>query len=104
MLNDKENAVLCHREINNIIIIGQITNGLWNTIVSTLSTNPSAERMRRHRQRRRDWMRCLQLEIRDTEIDELIRRKLLKQEMRNDKQSLLDAFYEFLEESLDAAA
>jgi hypothetical protein len=47
-------------------------------------------------------MRCLQLEIRDTEIDELIRRKLLKEEMRNDKQSLLDAFYEFLENSLDA--
>jgi hypothetical protein len=68
-----------------------------------LSTNAGAERMRRHRQRRRDGMRCLQLEIRDTEIDELIRRKLLKQDMRNDKQSLLDAFYEFLEESLDAA-
>jgi hypothetical protein len=72
--------------------------------MSTLSINPSAKRMRRHRQRRRDGMRCLQLEVRDTEIDELIRRKLLKQEMRNDKQSLLDAFYEFLEESLDAAA
>jgi hypothetical protein len=57
--------------------------------------------MRRHRQRRRDGMRCLQLEIRDTEIDELIRRKLLKEEMRNDKQTLLDAFYEFLENSLD---
>jgi len=59
--------------------------------------------MRRHRQRRRDGMRCLQLEIQDTEIDELIRRKLLKEEMRNDKQAIIDALYEFLEETLDAA-
>jgi hypothetical protein len=48
-------------------------------------------------------MRCLQLEIRDTEIEELIRRTLLKQEMRNDKQAIIDALYEFLEDSLDAA-
>jgi hypothetical protein len=71
--------------------------------VSTSITTSSAERMRRHRQRRRDGMRCFQLEIRDTEIDELICRKLLKQEMRNDKQSIIDAIYEFLEDSLDAA-
>ena len=49
-------------------------------------------------------MRCLQLEIRDTEIDELIRRKLLKEETRNDKQAIIDALYEFLEDTLDAAA
>jgi hypothetical protein len=72
--------------------------------MSTLSTNPGAERMRRHRQRRRDGMRCLQLEIRDTEIDELIQRKLLKEETRNDKQAIIDALYEFLEGTLDAAA
>jgi hypothetical protein len=72
--------------------------------MNTLSTSPGAERMRRHRQRRRDGMRCLQLEIRDTEIDDLIRRKLLKEETRSDKQAILYAFYEFLEGSLDAAA
>jgi hypothetical protein len=72
--------------------------------METLSTNPNAERMRRHRQRRRDGMRCFQLEIRDTEIDELIRRKLLKEETRNDKQAIIDALYEVLEDSLDAAA
>jgi hypothetical protein len=64
--------------------------------METLSTNPSAERMRRHRQRRRDGMRCLQLEIRDTEIDELIHRKVLKEETRNHKQAIIDALYEFL--------
>jgi hypothetical protein len=65
--------------------------------MSTLS--PNAEPMRRHRQRHRDGMRCLQLEIRET--DELIRRKLLKEETRNDKQAIIDALYEFLENSLD---
>jgi hypothetical protein len=60
--------------------------------------------MRRHRQRRRDGMRCLQLEIRETEIDELIRRKLLKEESRNDTQAIIDALYEFMEDTLDDAA
>jgi hypothetical protein len=72
--------------------------------MNTLSTTPGAERMRRHRQRRRDGMRCLQLEIRETEIDELIRKKLLKEDTRNDKQAILYALYEFLEGTLDAAA
>jgi hypothetical protein len=73
-------------------------------IMMGLSTNAGAKRMRRHRQRRRDGMRCLQLEIRDTEIDELIRIKLLKEETRNDRQAIIDALYEFLEDTLDAAA
>jgi hypothetical protein len=68
--------------------------------MKVLSTNPSAERMRRHRQRRRDGMRCVQLEVRETEIDELIHQKLLKSEMRNDKQSVVDAFYDFFENAL----
>ena len=72
--------------------------------MNTLSTTAGAERMRRHRQRRRDGMRCLQLEIRETEIDELIRKKLLKEDTRNDKQAILYALYEFLEGTLDAAA
>jgi hypothetical protein len=60
--------------------------------------------MRRHRQRRRDGMRCVQVEIRDTEIDELIRRKLLKEETRNDNEAIVGAIYELLEDSLSAAA
>jgi hypothetical protein len=72
--------------------------------METLSPSPGAERMRRHRQRRREGMHYLQLEIRDTEIDELIRRKLRKEETRNHKQAIIDALYEFLEDTLDAAA
>jgi hypothetical protein len=32
----------------------------------------AAERMRRHRQRRRDGLRCLMIELRETEVDALI--------------------------------
>jgi len=39
--------------------------------------------MRRHRQRRRDGLRCLVIELRETEIDVLIRKGLLKPETRN---------------------
>jgi hypothetical protein len=40
--------------------------------------------MRRHRQRRRDGLRCLNVELRETEIDALIGLKLLTAEKRND--------------------
>ena len=63
--------------------------------------SPAAERMRRHRQRRRDGLRCLIIEIRGSEIDELIRRGLLKSEMRNDTAEVIDALYAHLDRTLD---
>ena len=62
---------------------------------------PAAERMRRHRQRRRDGLRRLTIELRDSEIDELIRRGLLKSEMRNDDTEIIDALYVHLDWTLD---
>jgi len=61
----------------------------------------AAERMRRHRQRRRDGLRCLMVELRDSEIDELIRRGLLKSEMRNVDDEIIDALYAHLDRTLD---
>src|SRR5271167_5025708 len=49
-----------------------------------IARSPAAERMRRHRERRRDGLRCLVIELRETEIDALIRRGLLNNETRND--------------------
>jgi hypothetical protein len=60
----------------------------------------AAARMRRHRQRRHDRLRCLRIELRETEIDELIRRKLLTPETRNDPNAVLRAFYGFLDHAL----
>ena len=67
----------------------------------TASPTPAAERMRRHRERRRDGMRCLWIELRDTEIDALVQSGLLKAEMRNDQNAIADALYDHLERTLD---
>jgi hypothetical protein len=62
----------------------------------------AAERMRRHRQRRRDGLRCLMVELRETEIDVLVGLKLLTAEMRNDPEAVSDALYAFLDRTLGA--
>jgi hypothetical protein len=59
----------------------------------------AAERMRAHRQRRRDGLRCLTIELRETEIDVLIGRKA---DARNDADAIRDALYAHLERTLDA--
>ena len=48
----------------------------------------AAERMRRHRQRKRNLTRCLTMELRETEIETLVRQGLLLTEMRNDPQAV----------------
>jgi hypothetical protein len=60
----------------------------------------AAERMRRHRQRRRDGLRCLMIELRETEIDALIRNGLLAVENRHDYDSVQSALYAFLDHAL----
>ena len=67
----------------------------------TASPTPAAERMRRHRERRRDGMRCLWLELHETEIDALVQRGLLKPETRHDLNAIADALYDHLERTLD---
>jgi hypothetical protein len=47
-------------------------------------------------------MRCLTLEIRDGEIDALIRKKMLKADARNDADAIRDALYSHLDRTLDA--
>jgi len=44
----------------------------------------TAERMRAYRQRRRDGLRCVTIELRQTEIDALTRNGFLKADARND--------------------
>ena len=68
--------------------------------IEPAARSPAAERMRRHRQRRQDGLRCLIIELRETEIDELVRRKLLKPETRNDLDAVKDAVYAHLDSTL----
>jgi hypothetical protein len=67
---------------------------------STRAVSLPAERMRRHRQRRRDGLRCLVIELRETEIDALIRMRLLKLETRNDARAVTAALYAYLDRAL----
>ena len=60
----------------------------------------AAERMRRHRERRRDGLRCLTIELRETEIDALAGKGFLKADARNDPYAIEMALYEFLELTL----
>jgi hypothetical protein len=64
----------------------------------------AAERMRRHRERRRDGLRCLTIELRETEIDALVRMGLLKSEMRNDANAIIEALYAHFDRTLDFTA
>jgi hypothetical protein len=69
-----------------------------------LSGSLAAERMRRHRQRRRDGVRCLVIELRETEIDALISKGLLKPEMRNDTSAIIDALYGHLDRTIASSS
>ena len=62
----------------------------------------AALRMRRHRERRRDGLRCVTIELRETEITALIRKCFLKEDARNDRRAVLSAFYGFLDGVLDS--
>jgi hypothetical protein len=71
-------------------------------ITAPTAQSAAAERMRRHRERRRNGMRCLMVELRETEIDALIRRGLLQPEIRNNRNAVCKAFYTFLDLTLGA--
>ena len=60
----------------------------------------AAERMRLHRKRRMRGLHCLMIELRVTEIDELIRRGLLSREARNDEMAVRKAVHRHLDLTL----
>lgn len=62
----------------------------------------AALRMRRHRERRRDGLRCMTIELRETEVTALVRKGLLSDDARNDLKAVKRAFYGFLDRTLDS--
>jgi hypothetical protein len=62
----------------------------------------AAERMRQHRERRRQGLRCLMIEISETEIDAFVHMGLLNAELRDDLEALSVALYEHLNRTLGA--
>ena len=63
--------------------------------------SPAAERMRLHRERRRKGLRCLTIELRETEIDALVGMKLLRAEMRDDANAIIEALYMHFDRTSD---
>ena len=74
-------------------------------MTATPPTEPArsaaAERMRLHRERRREGLRCVTIQLRETEIDTLIRNGFLNREMRNNQFAIRDALHSFLDETLN---
>ena len=71
---------------------------MTTNLPTAASRSAAAERMRLHRERRRKGLRCLTIEIRETEIDALIGKKAVA---RNDQDAIRDALYVHLERTLD---
>src|SRR5215469_4543819 len=70
--------------------------------IAPATRSAAAERMRRHRERRQFGLRCVTLQVRDAEIEELIRRGLLRAIMRNDVHEIREALYAHLDSTLRA--
>jgi hypothetical protein len=67
---------------------------------ATTAISLPAERMRRYRQRRHAGLRCLMVELRESEIDMLVFRALLKPEMRYSKNAIINALYAHFDQTL----
>jgi hypothetical protein len=67
-----------------------------------IACSAAAQRMRAHRKRRQAGLRCLTIELRETEVTELIKRGLMTADTRNDLRAIRNALHRHLDESLGA--
>jgi len=68
-----------------------------------IARSAAARRMRAHRQRRREGLRCIVVQLRETEIDELIGKGLLQADARNDPYAIRNALHAHFDRTLGAA-
>jgi hypothetical protein len=66
-----------------------------------IACSAAAQRMRAHRQRRAG-LRCIVVQLRETEIDVLIRRGLLKADARNNVRAIGEAIHAHFDKTLRA--
>src|SRR6266436_3217620 len=72
--------------------------GMMDVTVSTeKSVSPAAIRMARSRARRRRYLRCVTIEVRDREIEAFIRAGDLPSERRNDPKAIAQAVHKLLD-------
>ena len=55
-----------------------------SNIPTSRSSSPAAQRMRRYRKQRKQGLRYIPIPLHETDIDALIRMKLLKEDQRQD--------------------
>jgi hypothetical protein len=67
---------------------------------ATKSISAAAERMRRSRQRRRDGLRSLRIDLHATDVEALIDAGFLDERNRNDSSAVVCALYKFFEDRL----
>jgi hypothetical protein len=60
-------------------------------IPTSRSPSPAAQRMRRHRRQRRQGLRSVRILLDETDIDALIRMRLLREEQRHEIEALQTA-------------
>lgn len=80
--------------------MAEIYDAASTATVESATPSAPALRMRRHRERRRRGLRCVTLQVRDLEIDALVRKGLLTAETRNIVPEITMAFYRFLDLTL----
>jgi hypothetical protein len=71
-----------------------------NTEMTSSSRRSAADRMRLHRERRRKGLRCVIVELRETEVDALIRKGMLNADARNNSRAVRKALYAHLDQTL----
>jgi hypothetical protein len=71
--------------------------------VAAQTSRSAVDRMRAHRERRRLGLRCLTVQLRETEIDVLISKGLLKPEARNDTRAIIQAVHHHFDKTLASA-
>jgi hypothetical protein len=67
---------------------------------ATGSISAAADRMRRHRQRKREGLRLIHVLLRDSEINALIYHGLLDERTRNDATAITQALHDFFDRTL----
>jgi hypothetical protein len=70
------------------------------TATDSPNISAAAERMRRHRERRRQRLRCVTVELRETEISALVRCGLLHPDARSVSSEIVRALYDYLDRTL----
>jgi hypothetical protein len=75
-------------------------NSAMDKDATKATVGSGTERMRRHRQRRRLGLRSVTIEVRRSEVDTLIARRLLAPEERADRSALRKAIHRFLDMTL----